>query len=278
MSESKPAVTPLKPVVLTDTLMDGAMSVSLAGGLAMVFSSRSPTKETSNEDAAAVIPLTNTSAVLMVADGVGGLRSGERASEVAVHRIMQSVKEAPADIGQLRSSVLNGVEAANREVCKLAPGAGTTLALLELVEGAVRPYHAGDSFILVVGQRGKVKLETVSHSPTGYAVEAGFLDEKAALFHEERHIITNMLGTPDLRIELGSRLVLRPRDTVLVGSDGLSDNLQTKEIIDIIRKGPLKKAANRLITRARARMASGETRRSPSKPDDLTFILFRPSA
>ena len=135
-------------------------------------------------------------------------------------------------------------------------------------------YHVGDSVILVIGQRGKIKLQTIPHSPVGYAVEAGLLDEHEAMHHEDRHLIFNMLGSPDMRIEVGSTLELAPLETVLVASDGLADNVHTAEIVDILRKGPLDEATRALVALARARMLE-RTEHQPHKPDDLTVVVWR---
>ena len=51
------------------------------------------------------------------------------------------------------------VEAANRAVAELGVGAATTLAVVEIQGRSVRTYHVGDSMILAVGQRGKVRFQ-----------------------------------------------------------------------------------------------------------------------
>jgi len=132
----------------------------------------------------------------------------------------------------------------------------------------------GDSMILVVGQRGKIKLQTVSHSPVGYAVESGLLDEAEAMHHEDRHLVSNMLGMTDMRIEVGSAIELAARDTLLLASDGLFDNLHVHEIVERIRKGPLAQVMQDLAAQCRGRMQAA-TDGQPSKPDDLTFVAFR---
>ena len=71
-----------------------------------------------------------------------------------------------------------------------------------------------------------------------------------------------------MRFELGSALTLAPRDTVLLGSDGLFDNLDAGTIVELVRAGPLDRAAQALAESGRAAMER-------SKPDDMTFILFR---
>lgn len=128
---------------------------------------------------------------------------------------------------------------------------------MEVRASIIRPYYAGDTLIFVVGQRGKMKVQSVSHSPVGYGVESGFLDEAEAMYHEERHLISNFIGVPDMRIEIGPATKLATRDTLLIASDGLWDNLQTDEIIDVVRKGPLQGVAKMLASRCEERMTPG---------------------
>lgn len=247
----------------------------VAGGVAAVFCARAPGKPAPNEDAAAVVALGTEAAVLLVADGVGGVRAGQQASELAVRCVAEALEGSePTDAG-LRPAILDGIERANRAVLELGVGAATTLAVAEICEGSVRPYHVGDSTVLVVGQRGRIKLQTVAHSPVGFAVEAGVMDEHEAMHHEERHVVSNVLGSPDMRIEMGSARRLADRDTLLLASDGLLDNLRVDEIVDRVRRGPIQESAARLVRDAQQRMTD-PVPGQPSKPDDLSFVLFRP--
>ncbi len=246
----------------------------LAGGQVALFSARSSDKETPNEDAAAVISVNGEAGILVVADGLGGSPAGEQASCLAIGELIASIREVPNDEPSLRAAILNGMENANRAVSELGIGAATTLAIAEIRDRTVRPYHVGDSMILVVGQRGKIKLQTISHSPVGYALESGLLDESEAMHHEERHVVSNIIGTPDMRIEVGSTVKMAPYDTLLLASDGLFDNLHTDEIVQRIRKGPLEWVMRTLVEDCRRRMHTPEEGQ-PSKPDDLTFIAYR---
>jgi serine/threonine protein phosphatase PrpC len=160
-------------------------------------------------------------------------------------------------------------------VRELGIGAATTLAAAEIQQGRVRPYHVGDSPILLVGQRGKLKFETISHSPVGFAVESGMLDARDAMHHQDRHLVSNLIGSDDMRIEVGAERELATRDTLVLASDGLSDNLTTREIADRMRRGPLTEAAEALASTARRRMYA-PSEQEPSKPDDLTLLVFRP--
>ncbi len=269
-----------EPTQQSDTLvLDGAVvpdqaEVEVAGGLAVAHTSKDPFKETENEDTTAVIPYGPGAAVLVVADGAGGLPAGKRASLTAVTTLAAALQTAMDKTMLLRTAILNGIEAANEAVLGLANGSATTMTVVTIEGLVARSYQIGDSEALVVGQRGLVKLQTTAHSPTGFAVEAGFLDEREALHHEDRHLVSNFLGTSDMRIDVGAGIELRPRDTVLVASDGLTDNVHLEETIEYIRKGALVESARQVVDLATCRMNS-EWDGQPSKPDDLSLILFR---
>lgn len=249
-------------------------AIGVAGGQAIVYSSRSPAKATDNEDSAAILPYAGDSAALLVCDGLGGQAGGQQASSLAVRRfgrVLEVAAEAESPFGW---AMLEAIDAANRRVSELGTGAATTLSAVSIDAGQVRPYHVGDSMILIVGQRGRIKHQTIAHSPVGYAVEAGVLDATEAMTHDERHVVSNVVGRPEMRIEVGPAVELSPRDTLVIASDGLSDNLHINEIAELVRKGPLEEVAAALAAAVQARMtepAAGE----PSKPDDLTFILYR---
>lgn len=248
----------------------------LPQGLVSIRSIKSPLKATPNEDAAAVIPLANGCLVAAVADGVGGTPSGREASRLAVQHLHRTLTAQPEPIESLRTAILDGVEKANRAVLGIGRGAATTLVVAELNRRKLRTYHVGDSELIAVGQRGRIKLRVIPHSPTGFAVEAGLLDEDEAVHHDQRHVIFNVIGAPDMRVEIGPPIELALRDTVLLASDGLLDNLFVDEIVETIRMGPLPAAADKLVERARERMSGNGD--GPSKPDDLTIVLFRPRA
>lgn len=246
----------------------------VAGGRAAIFSVRSPVKEPPNEDAAAIIPLGDETAVLAVADGCGGHASGEQAARLAIEVLHRRLAASPSPETGLREAILDAFETANQEIDRLGIGAATTLAVAEIQGAVVRTYHTGDSDILVTGQRARIKLQTLAHAPTAYAVEAGMLDEADAMHHEDRSLISNIVGSHDMRVDLGSSMPLAARDTLMLTSDGVTDNLWTSEIVDLIRTGPLGAAGRRLATACWKRMTE-PTPGQPSKPDDLTFILFR---
>jgi len=208
-----------------------------------------------------------------VADGLGGLPAGAVASGLAVNILSRLINKSTNDT-VLRDIILDGFEKTNQTIISQGIGSATTLAVAEITDNYIRTYHVGDSTILITGQRGKIKLQTVAHSPMGYAVESGLLEENEAVHHDERHIVSNVVGAADMSITVGSNIKLSKYDTLLIASDGVFDNLYVDEIVEIIRKGSLKNAAEQLVYKCNERMLDND----PDKPghkDDLSFILFR---
>jgi serine/threonine protein phosphatase PrpC len=249
---------------------------SLPHGEVCVRSLRSPDKQTDNEDSAAIIQLGDDSLVLAVADGVGGSVAGREASNATVRTLSRVLTKLPDEAAPLRPAILDAVDEANKAVLGLARGAATTLVVAQIDAKRLQSYHVGDSELLAVGQRGRIKQRVVPHSPTGFAVEAGLLDENEAVQHDQRHVLFNVIGSQEMRVEVGPALQLAKYDTVLLATDGLFDNLYIDEIVATICSGPLVAAADRLVERVRARMQGDGASDQPCKPDDLTVVLFRP--
>jgi serine/threonine protein phosphatase PrpC len=256
------------------TYFDDTVSADLVlpAGTVCVRQQKSPEKPTAIEDAAAVISSADGTLVLAVADGVGGSPGGREAA-IGVMQNLESVGSAERAV---REDIIEAIDRTNAELLSAGRGSATTLALVEIAGGTVRSYHAGDSEVLVVGQRGKIRHFVVPHSPTGFAVQAGLIGEDEAMHHELRHVLHNFVGAPTMRIEIGAPIKLQPFDTVLLASDGLFDNLYLREIVAIIRCGPLAQAADRLMAKALERMRTGPTATAPSKPDDVAIVLYRP--
>lgn len=248
----------------------------LHNGHAVVCSARAPDKEGENEDGAAVLRLDSGESVLAVADGVGGQPAAHSASGLALRTLREALRENLSDGGSLREAILSGFDRANRAVLALGTGSATTLAAVEVYDGRIRSYHVGDSGALVFGGRGRVRLQTISQSPVGYALEAGVMDEQEAMEHEDRHLVSNVIGDSSMHVVMSSPVKLRPRDTVVVASDGLFDNAYTEEIVEYLRRGSLEAGANALMRECRQRMRVPQEG-VPSKPDDLTLIAYRPS-
>ena len=248
----------------------------IGAGQVILYSKRSPHKQTENEDSLGVFILGEHDCAIAVADGMGGMPCGAQASKIIIESLQRAFADATESEFGYREPMLNGIDKASEQIISLGVGAGSTVAAIEICNNVLRSYHAGDSMVLVVGQKGKIKLQTIPHSPVGYAIESGYLDEEEALHHDYRHVISNYIGYAEMRIEIGSPIKLARYDTVLIASDGLFDNIHVNEITEIIRKNSLQTVSQQLVTLCDKRMRHEEPG-YPSKPDDVAFVLFRRS-
>ncbi len=237
-----------------------------------MFTSVSPVKNRPNEDCAGWIRLNENHWVFLVADGLGGLPAGDAASQLAISIILEALSSS--DIEDASTALLVAIDSANQAILENGNGGATTLAAVELDHDVARPFHIGDSTVLITGQRGAIKFNSVSHSPTGYMEESGQLTEQEAMMHADRNLVSNVVGSEEMRIDVGPRIKLGRYDTIVIASDGLCDNLYQHQVVEGIRKGPLEQGLEDLIVDCRRTMLSGSTT-APSHPDDLTVLAFR---
>jgi len=241
-------------------------------GRVTAYCRRCPGKLEPNDDSAVVIRTASGAIVMAVADGVGGGPLGYKASAIAVQALADSLS-AIDTTRDLRPAILDAIEQANREILDLGVGAATTLSVVEIQCGVARAYQVGDSMSLITGQRGVLKWKSTPHSPVGYAVESGLLDEADAMRHDERHLVSNLVGSRDMHIEIGPVQPLAARDTIILGSDGLFDNLHLDEVVHLGRVGAPVRRVNHLVNQANVRMESS-SKESVGKPDDLSILLY----
>lgn len=247
------------------------LSMSINHGEVVCYSDRSPKKETPNEDALAVITVDDETTVLVVADGLGGMPAGEQASKLVVECLIDSLSDKNVHV---REAILNGIDEANKIILDLKTGSGTTVSIAEINNNKLRTYHAGDSLILLTTSHGNIKYQTVSHSPIGYALVCGAIDQERAMRHPERNLISNYVGCNDMHINIGPFIELTSFDTLILSSDALSDNLYEDEICEVIRKGSLVDGVDELIEDCKHNMHESKPDRL-CHPDDLTLICFR---
>jgi serine/threonine protein phosphatase PrpC len=234
----------------------------------------SPDHPERNEDAVGTWLFPDGSLVLAVADGMGGTPAGQLASRLAIEQLDMAFRAMDQALS-MRSPILDAFEAANQKVLTSAAGSGTTLVVVEVVGSLVRTYNVGDSGALLVGQRGRLKIETTDHSPVGYGVAAGLIDSETARTHEDRHFLSNHVGSKEMHIELGIPRESGPLDTLLLASDGLFDNLAPAAIVETIRCGRLSECAASLGRNVLANMRAAQAEEAAGKPDDLTIVLAR---
>ena len=174
-----------------------------------------------------------------VADGMGGHKAGQVASELAARTLLEAVRGASGSTASLGQQLVCGIEAANRDIFALAQanedlsGMGTTLVALLAGADRIALAHVGDSRAYL-WRAGQLRLLTEDHSLVGELVRREQLSPSAAASHPHRHVLTRAVGvrrrveadTIELRAESG--------DLFLLCSDGLTTHVADDEIAETL--------------------------------------------
>lgn len=177
--------------------------------------------------------------LLVLADGMGGHRAGNIASEMTVTDLGREwVKTDFTELSEIRDWLLTTIESENQRIYDLGQsedfkGMGTTVEAVALVESNAIYAHIGDSRIGLVHD-GQYTLLTSDHSLVNELVKAGQITEEEAASHPQKNIITQSIGQaapvePDLGIK-----VLEKGDYLVINSDGLTNMISNDEIVDIL--------------------------------------------
>ncbi len=215
-----------------------------------------------NEDAALARP-----PVFVVADGMGGAKAGEVASQIAVQAFAQGV----GGEGSLEERLASRVQDANAQIHERSrsehelEGMGTTLTAVYLDDAQISIAHVGDSRAYML-RDGSLRRLTQDHSLVEELKRQGKLTEEQAAEHPQRSIITRALG-PERSVEVDTwSYPVRGGDVLLLCSDGLTAMLSEQQIREILGSTEgLARAADRLIHEAN--QAGGR--------DNITVVLFR---
>ena len=179
--------------------------------------------------------------LVILADGMGGHRAGNIASEMTVTDLGREwVNTDYTELSQIRDWFLVSLENENKKVYELGQtdefkGMGTTVEALAIVDNNVIYAHVGDSRIGLL-RHGEYQLLTSDHSLVNELVKAGQLTEEEAANHPQKNIITQSIGQanpvePDLGVQM-----LEENDYLIINSDGLTNMITNDEIVEILNQ------------------------------------------
>ncbi len=225
-----------------------------------------------NQDCYAVLRLGEGCLLAVVCDGMGGAKSGNVASKLAVDVFTGEVARSfqlGASKDAARTVLLQAAELANKalfEQAQLAEdfhGMGTTLVALLLSDGYGVAINVGDSRLYHMDDDGIRRIST-DHSLVELMVRRGELTPEEAKSHPSKNIITRAIGTePTVRCDTYV-FQTKPRDNFLLCSDGLSNLMDDQEILFEVLHGAKKQdCCQRLLDIAKERGAS----------DNVTAVL-----
>ena len=181
-----------------------------------------------------------------VADGMGGHKGGEVASQLALETLEA---ERTADLGQ-RVRDANAAVFERSRTDSSVQGMGTTVTAV-VVEGTSALFaHVGDSRAYLL-RAGDLRQLTDDHTLVARMVKSGEITEAEAEVHPHRSVLTRALGTePDVIVDEFD-VALTDGDRLLLCSDGLTGMVTEEQIVAILSAAPdPQDAADRLIRAA----------------------------
>ena len=227
-----------------------------------------------NQDAYQMEHLDRNTVLCIVCDGMGGAKSGNVASRLAVEVFVEEVHRcwtSGMDPEQTEQMLCGAVKLANFTVYDQAQqleefsGMGTTL-VAALVQGkTVTVANVGDSRCYHVGRNG-IRRITVDHSVVEMMVQRGELTPERARTYPGKNYITRAVGTEAVVESDFFHLDLERGDCLLLCSDGLSNLVDDQEILFEVVHGVNKQFCCQHLL---------EIAKNRGGPDNITCILVQ---
>ncbi|MFH0865870.1 MAG: PP2C family serine/threonine-protein phosphatase [Bacteroidota bacterium] len=185
-------------------------------------------------------------AILVVADGMGGMNAGEIASSIAIKAIQEYFSKTTElsiiSAEEIKNHLISSVYKAHDEIVLNAKqntghkGMGTTIAIAWIFGNQVYVCWSGDSRIYIFCQNTGIKRLSKDHSYVQELVNKGKITEEQAFCHPESNIITQCLGDDTHRPDPGfTSFYLNSGDRILLCSDGLCGLLNDASIEQILK-------------------------------------------
>ena len=226
-----------------------------------------------NQDAYQIAQLDRNSLLCVVCDGMGGAKSGNIASSLAVDVFVQEVRRfwmANSTQEKINQMLQSAVKLANFTVYDQAQqfeefdGMGTTLVAVLIRGRKATVVNVGDSRMYLANEDG-IRQITRDHSLVQMMVDRGDLTPEQAKSYPGKNYITQAVGTESMVMCDLYHLDVTKGDYLLLCSDGLSNLLDDQEILFEIVHGVKKQnCCKRLLDIAKTRGA----------PDNVTSVLI----
>jgi serine/threonine protein phosphatase PrpC/LysM repeat protein len=205
----------------------------------------------------------------IVCDGMGGEAAGEVAARIAAEAVFQYLLQAPAgDPTQLLKEAIQAAQDRLLEIAQQKPQYqkfGTTIAIALIKDHLLSYAHVGDSRIYLYS-RHTLTLLTEDDSLVQQMLREGLITPEQALHHPQKNILSQCLGPHQNPTPHIGQTKLRPKDIVLLCTDGLSNLLSQDELVSQLKQhATLSAAAENLV--AQANRQGGY--------DNITVLLLR---
>jgi protein phosphatase len=226
-----------------------------------------------NQDAYQVVQLDRNTLLGVVCDGMGGAKSGNIASSLAVDVFVEEIRHtwtSYMDQEKVDQMMKSAAKLANFTVFDQSQqfeefdGMGTTLVAVLIRGKTATVLNVGDSRAYKI-DRGGIRQITRDHSLVQLMVDRGELTPEMARTYPGKNFITRAIGTEPIVISDIYHQDAQRGDFFLLCSDGLSNMMDEQEILFEVLHGVNKQnCCQRLLEIAKNRGA----------PDNVTSVLI----
>lgn len=193
-----------------------------------------------NEDSVTALKNANGDILMAVADGMGGHKDGEVASNIAINHIgkrflntssVGNKEDAFAFLKQVVSEA-NILIYKHTQQHPESSGMGTTIVIALLTDSFLLFGNIGDSSGFVIKDKALHKI-TTDHTLVNLLVKSGELTEEEAKDHPRKNVLMRALGA-NMTVEMDIFDVETSIDGILLCSDGLTNMLDVRQIEDVL--------------------------------------------
>ncbi|MEE1327980.1 MAG: Stp1/IreP family PP2C-type Ser/Thr phosphatase [Oscillospiraceae bacterium] len=226
-----------------------------------------------NQDSYHIEQIDKNTLLGIVCDGMGGAKSGNIASTLAVDVFVQEIRrcyKSSMDQEKIDQMLLSAAKLANFTVYDQSlqieefDGMGTTLVAVLIKGRKATVINVGDSRAYGIDADGIHQI-TKDHSLVQMMVDKGELTPERAKTYPGKNFITRAIGTEPIIISDLFHRNLAKGDFILLCSDGLSNMMDDQEILFEVVHGVNKQhCCQRLLNIAQNRGA----------PDNVTSVLI----
>ena len=226
-----------------------------------------------NQDSYAIMPFGRARVLMIICDGMGGAKSGNVASSLAVEVFTDEVRRTqragmtPEKAAAMLRSALELANSAVFEQSQLSDdftGMGTTLVSAVAEEKYAIVCNIGDSRAYLI-RGGEITRITHDHSVVQTLVENGNITAEEARTHPNRNLITRALGTEEMTQCDAFEVAFQRGDKLLLCTDGLVVTATDEDICRAVCSGKSSEQdLDELIALAKAQGA----------PDNVTAVLI----
>ncbi len=211
----------------------------------------------SNQDAFIAGEIAKDFTFGIVCDGMGGANAGNVASEIAVKTVSEYLYNSYREnmtTTEIERVIKNAIQSANFQIYDRSTknqelsGMGTTIVIAVVKENEAVIAHVGDSRIYLVNDQ--LTQLTKDHSIVQSLIESGKISAEDASVHPRKNVITRALGVESEVMVDTDFLEIKPNESLLLCSDGLTNFVNSQNILQTFKENDISKVAETLVNLA----------------------------